>query len=57
MGKKYDPSKPLLTIIYGDAINLYGYAMCLYLPTGGFVWVDVSSIEDWADFIQKQGDE
>ena len=31
--------------------------MSQYLPTGGFKWVDVSTKEDWADFILKQGDE
>ena len=57
MGKLYDPSKPLNTILYMDANNLYGWAMSQYLPTGGFKWVDVSTKEDWADFILKQGDE
>ena len=56
MGEKYDSSKPLLTLVYADACNLYGCAMRLFLPTGGFVWVEVSSIRDWADFILKQGD-
>ena len=57
MGEKYDSSKPLNTLGYADACNLYGYAMRLPLPIRDFVWVEVSSIEDWADFIVKQGDE
>ena len=36
MGKLYDPSKYLCTILYVDANNLYGWAMSKYLPTGGF---------------------
>ena len=55
MGEKYDLSKPKNTILYTDACNLYCYAMRLPLPTRDFVWVEVSSIEDWADFILKQG--
>ena len=57
MGELYDPSKPLNTILYVDANNLYGWAMSQYLPTGGFEWVEVSENEDWVDFILKQGDE
>ena len=57
MGGKYDPSKPKNTILYTDACNLYGYAMRLPLPISDFMWVEVSSIGDWADFILKQGDE
>ena len=57
MGKLYDSSKPLNTILYVDANNLYGWAMSQYLPTGGVEWIDVSEIEDWADFILNQGDE
>lgn len=57
MGEMYDSSKPLNTIVYTDACNLYGWAMGQFLPTGGFEWMDVSNIEDWTDFILKQGDE
>ena len=56
MGKLYDPSKPLNTILYVDANNLYGWAMSQYLPTGGFEWVEVSEIDDWVDFMIKQGE-
>merc|ERR1711954_64236 len=57
MGDMYDPSKPLNTILYMDANNLYGWATSQYLPTWGFKWVDVSTKEDWTDFILKQEDE
>merc|ERR1711954_227395 len=57
MGDLCDPSKPLNTILHMDANNLYGWAMSQYLPTGGFKWVDVSTNEDWTDFILAQGDE
>ena len=40
-----------------DANNLYGYAMRQYLPTGGFVWVDVTERENWVGFIVQQKDE
>ena len=57
MGENYDPSKPKNTKMYTDACNFYGYAMRLPFPIRDFVWVEVSSIEDWADLILKQGDE
>ena len=57
MGDKYNPAMPTITILYMDACNLYGYSMSQFLPTGGFTWVDVSTKEDWADFILKQEDE
>merc|ERR1711954_635672 len=57
IGKLYNPKLPLNTILYVNANNLYGWAMSQYLPTGGFEWVEVSEIEDWVDFILKQGDE
>ena len=41
--RKYDSSKPLNTILYMDANNLYGWAMGQFLPTGEFEWVDVST--------------
>ena len=57
MGKLYDPSKPLNTILYVDANNLYGWAMPQYLPTGRFEWIQVSENDEWVDFILKQWDE
>jgi hypothetical protein len=34
----YDPSKPKTNIMYLDANNLYGCAMCKPLPKRGFKW-------------------
>ena len=53
----YNPELPLNTIMYVDANNLYGWAMSLFLPTGGFEWVDINDKDNWAEFIVKQGDE
>lgn len=38
MGKKFDKNKNSIFIQYLDANNLYGWAMCKYLPYGGFEW-------------------
>ena len=54
MGDMYDATKPLNTIVYLDACNLYGWAMKQFLPTRNFEWVDVSSIDDWTEFILNQ---
>ena len=43
--------------MYLDACNLYGYAMKQSLPTSNFKWMNVSSIDDWTEFILKQEDE
>ena len=45
IGSEYDPKKPTKYLQYLDANNLYGWAMSQPLPTGGFIWVDVSSDE------------
>ena len=34
-------------IFYCDANNLYGYAMCQYLPTGGFKFLTSDEIKEW----------
>ena len=34
----YDPEKPESRVLYVDANNLYGWAMCKKLPVGGFKW-------------------
>ena len=57
MGEKYDPKKPLRTIEYFDACNLYGWSMSEYLPIGGSMWVDVSRIDDWVEFILNLKDD
>ena len=40
MLKNYDPDKELKSIIYLDANNLYGWAMCEPLPIGNFKMYD-----------------
>ncbi|XP_050509007.1 uncharacterized protein LOC126886193 [Diabrotica virgifera virgifera] len=51
----YDPQQPESYIMYLDATNLYGAAMCQYLPYGNFKWVtdvenfDCFSVEDDAN--------
>ena len=39
MGKKHNPKENSSFLQYLDANNLYGWAMCQPLPTGGFMWV------------------
>ena len=53
----YNSDLPLNSILYVDCNNLYGWAMSLYLPTGGFQWVETSVNENWGDFILQQKDE
>ena len=36
--KNYDPKKPSKFITYLDMNNSYGWAVCGYLPYGGFKW-------------------
>ena len=42
--KNYDKNKELSFLIYVDANNLYGFAMCKKLPVSDFKWVDHLSI-------------
>ena len=53
----YNPMLQLLWILHIYDNNLYGYAMRLPLPIDGFVWVDVTERENWAEFILQQQDE
>ena len=43
--KKYDEKAPSKYIMYLDANNLYGWAMCQYLPTGRFRWMTQKQID------------
>ena len=43
--KDYEKSKPTSYLQYLDANNLYGWAMCQYLPTSGFKWSE-KNIDD-----------
>ena len=38
--KSYDPKQESKHIIYLGTNNLYGYAMCKFLATGGFKWME-----------------
>ncbi|CAH0551589.1 unnamed protein product [Brassicogethes aeneus] len=40
MGDTYDPSKLSKYLMYFDVNNLYGWAMCQYLPHDGFQWLE-----------------
>ena len=42
----YDSSKLSKYIMYLDVNNLYGYAMCQCLPTGGFRWMTEKQIQE-----------
>ena len=43
--KKYDEKVPSKYIMYLDAINLYGWEMSQYLPTGNFKWMSEKKIK------------
>ena len=53
----YNPDFSLNTIMYVDANNIYGWAMCLFLPTGGFEWVYITDKDNLTEFILKLGEE
>ena len=46
MGDDYDYTKPSKYIIYLDANNLYGWAMCKPLPVKDFKWLNETEIND-----------
>ena len=56
--KNYDENKESSFLIYDDANNLYGFAMCKKLPVDGFKWVDDLSIftEDFIKNYDEEGD-
>ena len=43
--EKYNENEPSKYLMYLDANNLYGWAMCQYLPTGGFKWLNEQEIK------------
>ena len=46
--KEYNEKAPSKYIMYLDANNLYGWAICQYLPTGNFRWMtdkEISKID------------
>ena len=56
--KNYDENKESTFLIYDDANNLYGFAMCKKLPVDGFKWVDIISIftEDFINNYDEESD-
>ena len=54
--KNYDENKESSFLIYDDANNLYGFAMCKKLPVDDFKWVDDLSIFT-EDFIKNYDEE
>ena len=56
--KNYDKNKESSFLIYDDANNLYGFAMCKKLPVSDFKWVDELSIftEDFIKNYDEEGD-
>ena len=54
--KNYDKNKESSFLIYDDANNLYGFAMCKKLPVDGLKWVDDLSIFT-EDFIKNYDEE
>ena len=53
MGNNYDPKKESVYIIYLDANNLYGAAMCEPLPTKDFRWLTEDEVENLEFFAQS----
>ena len=45
--KCYDSGKENKYITCLDANNLYGWAVCLYLPYSGFKWLNLKEISDF----------
>lgn len=43
MGDSFDASKPESYMMYLDANNLYGWAMCQHLPIGEYEWVEMTA--------------
>ena len=54
--KNYDKNKESSFLIYDNANNLYGFAMCKKLPVSDFKWVDDLSIFT-EDFIKNYDEE
>ena len=54
--KNYDKNKESSFLIYDNANNLYGFAMCKKLPVSDFKWVDNLSIFT-EDFIKTYDEE
>ena len=55
--ESYDPNTQQTYLMLLDCNNQYGWAMCQYLPTGGFQWVDNVGDDDWVNKIMQMDDE
>jgi len=55
MGEKFDLNEKSKFIQYLDANKLYGWAMSLPLPVGGFKWMDEKDLENWREFSDQEG--
>ncbi|EKX44397.1 hypothetical protein GUITHDRAFT_175435 [Guillardia theta CCMP2712] len=51
----YNPNKPSSYLYYGDANNLYGWAMSLPLPIGGFTWLKNPELFDIESLREDEG--
>ena len=40
----YNPNEPRRQLLYFDANNLYGFAMCQYLPMSDFEWMSIDEM-------------
>ena len=56
--KNYGKNKESTFLVYDDANNLYGFAMCTKLPVSDFKWVDDLSIftEDFMKNYDEESD-
>ena len=43
---RYCTARSGYRIVYIDATNLYGYAMCQRLPTHDFAWMQIAELEE-----------
>jgi len=55
MGEKFNPNKKSIYILYFDANNLYGWAMSVPLPVGGFKWMDENELKKWRESSDQEG--